>query len=149
MLTWTGVASCVEEPQRHNWSLVRGERGEVVTGGLIDLAPTLDWLRGRRSSLDAAAALNLWNLAGDVAVSVSQPWAAGARLAHSCHAKLTAAAAPWAFDLGDGWVPRWTWREAKELRRVLGHAIHVLRSELLVSLGPAIVALSPIHVPAR
>lgn len=88
-----------------------------------------DWLRGRRAALDTTAALELWNLATDVARSTARPWADRGRIADRCYDKLFAAAVPWVFEVPE-YRPRWSADELRCLRRVMSDAVHLLRSEL-------------------
>jgi hypothetical protein len=98
----------------------------------IDLTPVQDWLRGRRSALDPTAALDAWNLAGDVAGSTGVPWLDRGRAADRCHTILTAANVPWAFGV-EPFRPRWTPSDVRRLREVLSAAVHVLRTEVVSS----------------
>ncbi|WIM96276.1 hypothetical protein ACTOB_008460 [Actinoplanes oblitus] len=94
-----------------------------------DLGPAQDWVRGKRLAVPAESALNLWNLAIDVARSTGQPFVQRGGLRDACHDKLMANQAPWMFGLEE-YQPVWTARELAVLRETLARAVHVLRSAL-------------------
>lgn len=123
-LVWDTVESClVAVSARH---LTRFDGEENNEPEVMDLRPVAAWLRGEHMALNPVAALNLWNLAGDVATSVDASWDDCGRVADNCHAKLTAAAVPWLAGV-DHYSPRWTPHELRYLRTRLLAASALLR----------------------
>ncbi|HEY8719940.1 hypothetical protein [Pengzhenrongella sp.] len=96
---------------------------------VMDLDPALDWLRGRRATVDPASALDLWNMTTEVAFSTGRRFDDRGRVRENCYTKLFAANVPYAFDLV-AYVPRWKPQELRVLREVLGQAVHVFREPL-------------------
>ena len=128
--TWPSADACADDARDRGW---RGLGGDDTVGRtVIDLTPVQDWLRGRRATVDPTAALDAWNLAGDVAASTGAPWPDRGRVADRCHTVLTAANVPWAFELAP-FEPRWTPADLRRLREVLSGAVHVLRTEVLMA----------------
>jgi hypothetical protein len=121
--TWPTADQCAAEAP---------EGADTDVRSTIDVTPVQDWLRGRRTAVDPTAALDAWNLAGDVAGSTGVPWPDGGRAADRCHAILTAANVPWAFGV-EPFRPRWTQSDLRRLREVLSAAVHVLRTEVVRS----------------
>jgi len=113
-LAWNSVESCVAGARARGFTLA--EDADAPEPAVMDLRPVSAWLRGQRLTLDPEATLNLWNLAGDVAVSVGAPWHDRGRAADACHAKLTAANVPYLVG-ADTYVPRWTPQELRCLRQ--------------------------------
>ncbi|MFC6153437.1 hypothetical protein [Nocardioides yefusunii] len=99
---------------------------------IVDVEPVQEWLRGR-AALDLNAALELWNMAVDVARTLDLPFRQRGRTADVCYGKLFAAvlprfaySGPGEYD-GSGYTPIWTPAQYRTLRRVMGDALHVLR----------------------
>ena len=77
------------------------------------------------------AALNVWNLATDVAYSVGRVRGDRGYWADRAYEKLFAAEVPWALGLA-AYRPRWTSQELTALRRIEGEAVGLLRTALKI-----------------
>lgn len=140
---WADRAECLSRVRAWGWpeALVDGDDAvlqggrdvpgdrDVSEGRAIDAGPVLEWLRGRRLSLDSGTALGVWNLAGDVAFSTGAAWHDRGRLADECYDKLVAANLPWLTTSG-AYSPRWTASELDYLRRRMNESVAVLRAAL-------------------
>ncbi|MBE7701409.1 hypothetical protein H9623_14015 [Oerskovia sp. Sa1BUA8] len=122
VLTWMSPEACFAAAAVEGWEVAHDE----VTR--MDLTPALEWL-ARRRALDAEAALNAWNLAGDMARSTGTPWGDRGRVADACHDKLTVACVPWLVGQDDC-SPRWTVTEERYLRRRVGAAIALVAQQV-------------------
>ncbi len=123
VITWASPEDCFAEASDEGWDVADDEPTQM------DLTPALEWHARQRRVLDAEAALNSWNLAGDVARSVGAPWGDRGVIADACHTKLTTACVPWLAGL-DSYVPRWTVAEERYLRRRLGAAFSLFAQQL-------------------
>ena len=65
------LQACLTEARARG--LARSSDEKDAEAEVMDLRPVATWLRGEQLSLDPVAALNLWNLAGDIAASVDVP----------------------------------------------------------------------------
>jgi hypothetical protein len=122
-LHWPDAESCIRDAHALGIAVIGDE--PVVQ----DLRVVGDWLAGRCAALDPSVALNAWNLAGDVAVSVGAPWHDRGRTADDCHDKLTIASVPYLADL-ESYTPRWKPHELRYLRARLGLAMGLLRTHI-------------------
>jgi hypothetical protein len=127
VLTWPTADACEEHARRMGWAGL--EDGDGIGRSTLDVEPAQAWLRGRSAVLDPNSALDLWNLAGDVAGSVGRPWRDRGRAADRCYRKLFAANVPYAFDL-PSYRPRWLASELRCIRQVLNSGVHLLRTSL-------------------
>ncbi len=125
-LVWITLEACLADARARGLSRAGEDDAEPE---VMDLRPVAAWLRGAHLGLDPVAALNLWNLAGDIAESVDAPWGDEGRTADLCHAKLTAANVPWLVR-AELYEPRWSPHELRYLRRRLLAASALLRSWL-------------------
>lgn len=123
VLTWPDVDTCLVAVRELGWPAQEGEPD------VLDLSLVRAWLTGERRSVPPGPALEAWNLAGDVAVSVGASWDDRGRLADVCHLKLTAAASPSLSGPG-GYVPRWTVAQERYLRRRVTAAFALLTAQL-------------------
>jgi len=128
VLTWQDVDTCLGAVRELGWP------AEEAEADVVDLSPVRAWLAGVRRSVPAGPALEAWNLAGEVAVSVDASWDDRGRLADVCHLKLTAAASP-SLSGPRGYVPRWTVAQERYLRRRIGAALALLRTHLSAEAG--------------
>ncbi|MFW6868328.1 hypothetical protein ACOACQ_13120 [Nocardioides sp. CPCC 206347] len=126
---WSSPEECLRTVRERGWRLAGDDGVENTNVTRLDFEPAQAWLRGASTSLDPRAGLDLWNFAIDVAHSLGTPFRHRGRLADRCHDKLTAANVPSAFGV-ESYAPRWTAAEIRVLRRVLGEAVHVVRSGL-------------------
>ncbi|KRA38865.1 MULTISPECIES: hypothetical protein [unclassified Nocardioides] len=126
---WSSPEECLRTVRERGWRLADDDGVENTDVTELDFEPAQSWLRGASTSLDTKAGLDLWNFAIDVAHSLGRPFRHRGRLADRCHHKLTAANVPRAFGV-ETYAPRWTAAEIRVLRRVLGEAVHVVRSGL-------------------
>ncbi|WP_157537511.1 hypothetical protein [Nocardioides sp. Root190] len=127
---WSSPEECLRTVLDRGWSLAADDDGVDSTEVTeLDFEPAQAWLRGSSSFLDPDAGLNMWNFAIDVSASLRMLFRQRGQVANRCHDKLTAANIPWAWGL-ESYVPRWTPAELRVLRRVLGEAVHVIRSGL-------------------
>jgi hypothetical protein len=132
-----GTAAIVSQSSEQCWALAReqlwpGHDDEQLSASVapvLDFDPALDWLRGRRFVLDVDAALNLWNMAADLARSTNQQWAERGPVRVQCYDKLFVANVPWVVGR-DAYRPRWSKRELDTLRATLSDAVRVTRSAL-------------------
>lgn len=130
LVVWSNPEECLRTARDRGWSLAADDDGVESTDVTeLDLEPAQAWLRGSSSFLDPEAGLNMWNFAIDVSASLGTPFRNRGQQANRCHDKLTAANIPWFWGL-ESYVPRWTPVELRILRRVLGEAVHVIRSGL-------------------
>lgn len=127
-LTWASPEECFAHAATTGWEVADDEPTRM------DLTPALEWHARQRRDLDADAALNAWNLAGDVARSTRTSWNDRGQVADACHAKLTAACVPWLIGQ-DNYLPRWTVTQERYLRRRLGAAFSLLGQQLR-GIGP-------------
>lgn len=116
VLVWPDPAEFLEDLARRGW-----EPASLDEAQRLDLTPALEWHARRQRVLDPVAALNTWNLAGDVSRSVGRPWGDRGRVADSCFDKLTYANVPWLIG-ESAYRPRWSVTEDRYLRRRLGAA---------------------------
>jgi len=126
-LVWDTVESCLADVLSRG--LPWGDTEADEEPQVMDLRPVAAWLRGDSLALDPESALNLWNLADDIATSVNASWDVRGTIADNCHTKLTAAAVPFLFGL-DQYSPRWTPRQLRYLRTRLLAASAMLRKWL-------------------
>jgi hypothetical protein len=126
LLVWDSLEACLDDARTRG---LPAAVADDTAPDVLDLRPVAAWLRGEQLRLDPVTALNLWNLAGDVAASVGAPWGDEGWTADNCHAKLTAAAVPWLVD-ADAYVPRWSPAEMRYLRRRMLAATALLRTHL-------------------
>jgi len=112
-----------EAPQEQDAS---GDQDAVVT----DVDEVRSWLSGAARAVPAPAALNVWNLATDVAYSLRRERADRGYWADRAYEKLFAACVPWAVGLAS-YRPRWARQELTALRRVEGDAVGLLRDALV------------------
>jgi len=125
VLSWPSPAECLAAVEADGWD--NAAPGEQAAR--MDLTPAVEWHARQRHALDPEAALNAWNLAGDVARSVGAPWGDRGRVADACHDKLTAACVPWLVER-EHYSPRWSVAEERYLRRRLGVAFTLLVEQL-------------------
>jgi hypothetical protein len=111
-----------EAPQEQD---AGGDQDAVVT----DVDEVRSWLSGAARAVPATAALNVWNLATDVAYSLRRERADHGYWADRAYEKLFAANVPWAVGLAS-YRPRWARQELTVLRRVEGDAVGLLRDAL-------------------
>lgn len=123
VLTWASPEDCFSAAAVEGWDVADDETTRT------DLTPALEWL-ARRRALDAEAALDAWNLAGDMARSTGTPWGDRGRVADACHRKLTVACVPWLVGQDDC-SPRWTVTEERYLRRRVGAAIALFDQQVV------------------
>lgn len=107
--------------EERGWTWADGEDRMDV----IDLESAQAWLRGR-FAVEPVSALNLWNMATDVAYSLNLGFPDRGRAANACYEKLNAANLPVVYGRAE-YTPVWTPRELRSLRSVLGYAVHILR----------------------
>lgn len=121
---WASPEDLDRDARARGWRLEPLDR----PGGsnIVDLELAHAWLRGATAAVDPDGALNMWNMATDVAYSLGMHFRDRGTLASRCYDKLVYANLPWAFGW-DSYVPRWTPQELRVLRRVLNDAVHVLR----------------------
>ena len=131
-LTWDTVESCLVDVRARGLPQLDTEEDREGDDEpqVMDLRPVAAWLRGESLALDPESALNLWNLAGDLATSVNASWDDRGTIADNCHTKLTAAAVPFLFGL-DQYSPRLTPRQLRYLRTRLLAASAMLRTWLI------------------
>lgn len=122
---WGSLEGLDRDASARGWSLDRIDQLDVSR--VLDLEPAHAWLRGATAAVEPNAALNLWNMATDVAYSLGVQFRDRGTLASRCYDKLVYANLPSAFGW-DSFVPRWTPQELRVLRRVLNDAVHVLRT---------------------
>lgn len=127
--TWATIEECLHETITEAASPGRPPTKTPGNEWLLDFEAAQDWLGGRRIALDYRSALDLWNLAGDVTVTLELPRFDRGRVADDCYSKLLAACVPWTFDRMQ-YKPRWTTREYRRLRQVLGESVRLLRGAL-------------------
>lgn len=125
-ITWDSADHCRAAAEAEGSAFDPHQAGPE-DGGVLDLHPAQEWLRGRALFLDPVSGLLLWNWALDVAPSTRQVWNQRGTLANRCYDKLFAANVPSFFDL-ESYRPQWTPRQLQVLRRVLSSACHVIRS---------------------
>lgn len=134
-MTWLTADTAEEAARRAGWRGMGAEDGDPTIGrSSLDVEPAQAWLRGRRP-LDPVSALELWNVAVDVARSTGHPWRDRGRIADRCYDKLFAANVPWVFGRPE-YRPRWTATELGCIREVLNRCVHLLRTELLDPTAP-------------
>lgn len=126
-LVWATLEACLTDARARD--LARSADEKDAEAEVMDLRPVATWLRGEQLSLDPVAALNLWNLACDIAASVDVPWGDEGRTADLCHAKLTAANVPWLVG-AEQYTPRWSPHEIRYLRQRMLAASALLRTWL-------------------
>ncbi|WP_380156151.1 hypothetical protein [Kineococcus sp. R86509] len=104
-----------------------GVADEAEDTVVIDVDEVRGWLSHAGRAVPVAAALNVWNLATDVAYS--RGWVRSDRgyWADRAYDKLFAANVPWALGLA-AYRPRWTSQELTALRRIEGEAVGLLRT---------------------
>lgn len=105
---------------------------EAEDAVVIDVDEVRDWLSHAGRAVPVAAALNVWNLAIDVAYSVGRVRGDRGYWANRAYDELFAADVPWALGLA-AHRPRWTSRELTALRRIEGEAVGLLRTALKTS----------------
>lgn len=125
-LVWATLEACLADVRTSGLSHAHEDDAEPE---VMDLRPVAAWLRRQQLNLDPVAALNLWNLAGDIAESVNAPWGDEGRTADRCHAKLTAANVPWLVG-AEEYAPRWSPHDLRYLRRRTLAATALLRTWL-------------------
>lgn len=126
VLSWETEEECLSDALGRGWEHDPDQQGDRSTL-VSDLTTAQDWLARRRTWLDVEAGLGLWNWAGDVSHSTGGCWNPRGRSVDRCYDKLVAANVPYLFDL-DSYRPTWTAHQLTVLRRVLGEAVHVVRS---------------------
>lgn len=127
--TWATIEECLHDMTTEAASPDGSATKALWRERLLDFGPAQDWLGQRRIALDHRSALDLWNFAGDVTVTLQLPQFDRGRLADDCYSKLVAACVPWAFDRTQ-YQPRWTTREYRRLRQVLGQSVRLIRAAL-------------------
>lgn len=105
---------------------------EAEDAVVIDVDEVRSWLSHAGRAVPVAAALNVWNLATDVAYSVGRVRGDRGYWADRAYEKLFAANVPWVFGVV-AYRPRWASRELTALRRVGGEAVGLLRTALETS----------------
>lgn len=126
-LVWDSVEACVAGAQARGFTLATD--ADVDESVVMDFSSVVAWLRGQRLRLDPVATLDLWNLAGDIAVSVGASWDDRGRVADACHTKLTWTNVPYLVD-ADAYAPRWTTHELRYLRQRMLAALSLLQNGL-------------------
>lgn len=135
VLTYASEAECLAAARAAGWAVMGDapdpdpDQADAEPSEVMDLEPVGLWLRGRRLWLDPVAALNLWNMADDLAYSVQMPWNTRNAAQMTCYTKLFAANVPWAMGL-ESYRPVWSPRQLRLLRTVLGEAVHIMRTVL-------------------
>lgn len=124
LMGWDSLSALEQSAVANGWSL--DPVAEIDASKVVDLERIRRWTGGGVGAVDPEGALNLWNIATDVAYSLALPFRDRGHLASRCYDKLFAANVPWVFEL-NSYVPRWRPEEMRELRRILGAAIHVVR----------------------
>jgi hypothetical protein len=126
VLAWESEDDCLAHALRAGWEHdvdQVGDRSALVS----DLGPAQDWLARRATWLDVGAGLELWNWAVDVSRSTGGAWNPRGRTVDACYRKLFAANVPYFFGL-ESYRPQWSAHQLAVLRRVLGEAVHVVRT---------------------
>ncbi|MPQ98215.1 hypothetical protein GB931_09840 [Modestobacter sp. I12A-02628] len=130
VLAWPDEEACAEYARRAGWQGLDTADGASPPGrSELDVEAAQAWLRGRSAAPDPAWALEVWNAADDLTRTVGSPPQYRDQLAERCYRKLVAANVPGFFDLAS-FQPRWSARELRCLRRVLGGAVHLFRTAL-------------------
>ncbi|MFD0483206.1 hypothetical protein ACFQ46_11425 [Kineococcus sp. GCM10028916] len=106
-----------------------GVADEAEDAVVIDVDEVRAWLSHAGRAVPVVAALNVWNLAIDVAYSLGRVRGDRGFWADRAYDKLFAANVPWALGLA-AYRPRWTSQELTALRRIEGEAVGLLRTTL-------------------
>ena len=137
---WISAASGGPEGEEDGEEEDGGEEdGGEEDGGeedttVIDVDVVRSWLSRPGTAVPLAAALNVWNIATDVAYSCGRVRSDRGHWEDRCYGKLFAANVPWAVGRVS-YRPRWLRQELRVLRRVEGEAVGLLRWALSAPLA--------------
>lgn len=124
---FASVPEAEQVARERSWPLA-----EFAEPATLDLNPVVAWLGRRAFAVDPNASLDMWNLADDVAYTLGLTFNHRGTWEDACHDRLTAITVPYLFPgLENRDLHRWTPRELRVLRRVMGSAMHVIRQGLL------------------
>lgn len=120
--TFASVDSVRAHAERSVWATLEEE------SSILQLDPAMEWLHGRGVRVPPNSALNMWNLAQDVAYSLGLEYSSRERWKDSTYDKLVFLSVPWLAELGASpSLDRWHKMELRALREVLSDAVHILR----------------------